>query len=118
MAKVLLVGDDIELLKDRSQFIKELGYDCFTAGDVAEALNIVHQIHPDVVLTDLKMPNYEEGLTFLKSTKEFDSNISIIIFTAYGSVQLAVRAMKLGAYDFITKPVSPEMLKIMLKKSS
>lgn len=117
MAKVLLVCDDIELLKDRSQVLKELGYNFFIARDVSEALNIVHQNHPDVVIIDLSMPNFEEGLAVLKSTKEFDPNIPIIIFTASGSVELAVRAMKLGAYDFIPKPISPEMLQVMLKNA-
>lgn len=116
MAKVLLVDDDIELLKDRSQIIRELGHNCYIAKNGAEALKIVHQNHPDVVLTDLKMPDYD-GFTVLKSTKEFDPNIPIIIFTAYGSIELAVHAMKSGAYDFIQKPISPEMLEIVLKKA-
>lgn len=116
MDRVLLVDDDIELLKDRSQVIRDLGYRCFTSENGTKAFKIIRQEHLDVVLTDLKLPDYD-GFTVLKFIKKADTDIPVIIFTAFGSVESAVRAMKLGAYDFIQKPVSPEMLKIVLKNA-
>lgn len=116
MEKVLLVDDDIELLNDRSQFIKDLGYNCYTAKNGAEALKIIRQKHLDIILTDMKMPDYD-GFAVLKFATELDPDIPVIMFTAFGSVESAVHAMKLGAYDFIQKPVSPEMLEIVLKKA-
>jgi len=116
MYKVLLVDDEIEILDDRSQMIKELGFTCVTAQNGEHAIKFVQQEQPDVILTDMKMPN-QDGFYVLKSTKEIDPHIPVIFFTGYGTVESAVEAMKLGAYDYLQKPVSPEQMEAVLNRA-
>lgn len=116
MYKVLLADEEPEILNDRSKLILELGFDCLVAKDGEEAIKIIQKENPDVVLTDLKMPN-QGGLEVIKATKEMDSNIPVIVFTGYGTIESAVQAMKLGAFDFIQKPFSPEMMEVVLTKA-
>lgn len=113
---VLLVDDDEELLNDRSHFIGELGYNCLVAKNGAEAVKIIRQDHLDVMLTDMKMPDFD-GFALVEYVREQAPDIVIIMLTAYGTVESAVHAMKLGVHDFIQKPVSPEMLEITLREA-
>ena len=116
MYKILLVDDEEEILNDRSHIITGLGYKCYTARNGDEAAKMVQQIYPDVVLTDMKMPN-QDGFYVLKTTNEIDANIPVILFTGYASVESAVQAMKMGAHDYIQKPVSPEIMEAVLAKA-
>ncbi len=74
------------------------------APDGRKALEQVQKMPPDLILTDLKMPGMD-GMALLRAAKDIDSDIEIILMTAYGTVENAVEAMKDGAYDFITKPL-------------
>ncbi len=116
MFKILVVDDEIETLNDRSQIITQMGYICKIASNGEQAIELVKQELPDVVLTDLKMP-VKDGFDVLKSVKEFDATIPVILFTGYGTIESAVKAMKMGAFDFIQKPFSPEMMALLLKKA-
>lgn len=116
MYKVLLIDDELETLNDRSEIILNLGYECATAINGDEAIKKINEDVPDVVLTDLKMPE-KDGFEVLKTMKEIDANVPVVIFTGYGTIESAVEAIKLGAYDFIQKPFPPEMMEVVLKKA-
>ena len=116
MYKVVLIDDENEILNDRSKIINELGFECFTAKDGKEGVTIINQEQPDVVLTDMKMPKYD-GFYVLKEAKNMNPNIPIVVFSGYGTIQSAVEAMKLGAYDYLQKPFSIEMMEVVLKKA-
>ena len=116
MYKVLLVDDEIEIIRGRSKIVEDLGFKCITALNGKNAIKLVKNKRPDIVLTDIKMPN-NDGFDVLKATRKFDPDIPVILFTGYGSIDSAVQAMKLGAYDYIQKPVSVEILEVVLKKA-
>lgn len=117
MYKILLVDDEIEILNDHSKYIERLGFKCYTAQNGREALHILKQKQPDIILTDIKMP-HEDGLDVLRETQKFDPDIPVILFTGFSTVESAVQAMKLGAYDYITKPFSPKLMEVVLKKAT
>ncbi len=117
MTKVLLIDDEEHILNNRSKFIKNLGYQCVTAHSGNEAIKLFEKEIPEIILTDIKMSD-GDGFDVLKAAKEFDPSIPVIVFTGYGSIESAVDAMKLGAFDYIQKPVSKDMIQIMLKKAS
>jgi len=116
MTKVLLVDDEIEIIEGRSRIIRNLGYDCLTAQNGNEAIKIIKKDSPDIILTDIKMPD-GDGIAVLKVVKKVDPDIPVIVFTGHGSIDSAIEAMKLGAFDYIQKPVTKDMIQVILKKA-
>jgi DNA-binding NtrC family response regulator len=116
MARILLVDNEIEIIEGRSKIIRNLGYDCLTAKSGNEAIKMIKQDHPDIILTDIKMPD-GDGFAVLNAAKELDPDIPVIVFTGHGSIDSAVEAMKLGAFDYIQKPVTKEIIQVILKKA-
>lgn len=116
MTKILLIDDETEIIEGRSKIIRSLGYDCLTAKSGNEAIKIIKQENPNIVLTDIKMSD-GDGFAVLDAVKEFDPDIPVIVFTGHGSIDSAVKAMKLGAFDYIQKPVTKEIIQVILKKA-
>jgi len=94
---------------------KEKQFHLITASRGIEALQLLQTTPTDVVLTDIKMPEMD-GLTLLKKIREQYPDIFVIAITGYGSVEDAVRAMKLGAYDYLQKPFDFDLIKMLLEK--
>ena len=114
---IILVIDDEESMRDScSQVIVKDGFRAETAEDGQIGFAKVQELHPDLVLIDLKMPG-QSGFEVLKRIKEFDPNIISIVITGYATVESAVEAMKIGAYDFLPKPFSPDQLRIIIKRA-
>jgi DNA-binding NtrC family response regulator len=86
------------------------------ARDQPEAVRLLHQAQPAVVLSDLRLPE-GDGFGVLRSAKEIDADIPVIVMTAYGSIEDAVRAMKEGAMDFLAKPVDPDHLLLLVARA-
>ncbi|HTY38723.1 MAG TPA: sigma-54 dependent transcriptional regulator [Bacteroidota bacterium] len=106
----ILVVDDEQSVRDSlSKWFKEDGYDVATAGGAAEALQQVQTQKWDVLLLDIQMPGMD-GMELQQRIKELDSGATIIFITAHGSVETAVKALKAGAFDYVTKPVDPDYL--------
>src|SRR5438105_8695151 len=104
--KVLIVEDEENERTGLAELIQAWGYRTETAKDGLEALEKVTAWSPGIVVTDLKMPRMT-GLELLERIADMPEAIAVILLTAQGSIDTAVDGMKLGAYDFLTKPVDP-----------
>jgi DNA-binding NtrC family response regulator len=107
---ILIAEDDDSLRRVAEYNLREEGYTVSVAGDGEEAARLFSQAPPDLLLTDLRMPG-REGLDLLRQVRESGAETEVILVTAFGTVDDAVRAMKDGAFDFITKPVRWEELR-------
>lgn len=114
--KVLIIDDDISLRRVLEYNLQEEGYDVFTASDGTAGLETFDRQQPDLVITDLKMPGMN-GFQVLEAIKERSPETLVMVITAFGAVETAVEAMKLGAYDYITKPFNRDELKLTVKKA-
>jgi two-component system response regulator AtoC len=112
--KILVVDDDAGLRRTASLILENEGYDIATASDGEEALAKAAEWLPDLILTDVRMPGVD-GLEFLERHREAGGAGRTIVMTAYGSQDLAVEAIRKGAYDYIDKPFSPEALLLRIR---
>jgi len=113
-AKILVVDDEAAILEMLSRSLKDEGYQILTVDNGEGALEKMREEKPEVVLLDIRMPGMD-GIETLGQIREFDKESSIIILTAYGSMDSVVEAMKLGAYDYINKPFELKELKSLIK---
>jgi len=112
--KIMLVEDEKITRKTLTDILKKENYDVNSFGDGTEALNALRHNNFDAVITDLRLPG-TNGLDILKAAKEINSSTIVIIITAYATVETAIESLKLGAYDYLLKPFSPEQLLSILK---
>ena len=113
---ILLVEDEANSRKGLTQFLQGLDYDVITATNGKEALDIYKKENPDLVISDIRMPEMD-GILLLESIKSETPSAKVILLTAYGSVEDAVKAMKKGAFYYLTKPVNLEELEFLVKKA-
>jgi two-component system NtrC family response regulator len=111
---VLIVEDDESLRLIVQTQLDKLGYATTSAANAEDALDILKQSHPRLVITDLQLPGIS-GIDLLKRIQVEFPGIPVIVVTAYGTVQSAVNAMKAGAYDYITKPIHGQELSGLVK---
>src|SRR5512136_2531788 len=114
--KILVVDDEQLIRWSIEQNLKKQGYEIITACDGEEALKLVREEQPELILLDIQMPGIN-GLEVLERVKEFDEDIVVIMVTAQGGLETAVSAMRLGAYDYVNKPFNLDELAIVIKKS-
>ena len=114
--KVLIIDDEPSLRQTVSMILDEEGYEVLVAGDGKEGLDKALEVGPDMVLTDVRMPGMP-GLEFLDRYRAEGGDALVIVMTAYGSTELAIEAMKKGAYDYIPKPFSADQLVLTLRKA-
>ena len=112
---ILVVDDDNYIRLFLKETLESKEYRVELAEDGEEALAKIKSSPPDLVLTDLKMP-HKDGLELLKDVHKLDEAIGVIIITAYGTVETAVKAMKDGAFDYLTKPFSITEIESRLKR--
>ena len=115
MEKILIVEDEKNFLEVLEFYFKEKGFDVDTAATGEEALEKVK--NADVIVSDIKLPGEIDGIEILEKVKEEYPEIPVILITAYASVKDAVRALKIGAEDYIIKPFDLEKLEIVVKKA-
>jgi DNA-binding NtrC family response regulator len=113
---VLLVEDKDSLRQMLRHALEAQGHVVLEARDETEAVHQLRQSRPAVVLTDLKLP-VGDGFGVLRSAKELDPELPVVVMTAYGSIQDAVTAMREGATDFLAKPVDPDHLLLMVERA-
>ncbi|RKY33643.1 MAG: hypothetical protein DRP68_01705 [Candidatus Omnitrophota bacterium] len=112
---ILIVDDEPLTRKSLYEILKFDGYKVSTASDGEQAWDLISRDPPDIVIADLKMPKID-GITLLKRIKETDSDIAVVLITAYGSIESAVEAMREGAFDYITKPILDNEIKIIIQR--
>jgi two-component system NtrC family response regulator len=113
---ILLVDDDASQRKVIEFWLREEGYSTLTAGDGKSALPILEERSPDLVVADIRMPGMD-GLELLSRIRAINQDTPVILMTAFGTVNNAVDAMKLGATDYLLKPLNPEELKIIVRRA-
>jgi DNA-binding NtrC family response regulator len=123
MSNILVVDDEERPRKSVKITLENLGYRIIEAENELDALNKVKNEYIEVMITDMQMPRYPNGdidercgLSLLNKVKKL-SNINIIIMTAYGSIENAVEAIKMGAFDYLTKPFSKDELKTKVERA-
>jgi len=114
--KILLIDDTPEILSHLSGYLTEKGYDVETSSEGAAGISMIDEKFYDIVLTDLKMPGVG-GMEVLKYLKEKSAESICIILTGYGTIKNAVEAIKLGAFDYLTKPVKLEEVFLSFKRA-
>jgi len=114
--KILIIDDDASFRRILEYNLEEEGYEVLTASSGEEGLVLFRERNPDLVMTDMKM-NGVSGLDVLGAVKKQSPDTLVIIITAFGTVDKAVEAMKLGAYDYITKPLNRDELKLIVRKA-
>ena len=114
--RVLVVDDDLEMSRLIADVLQEDGFFVTIMGDSLEASKILKKADFDVIVTDLKMKGLK-GLDLLEEAKRVASLTPVIIITAFGTIESAIQAMKMGAYDYITKPFQMDELVLTVKKA-
>jgi DNA-binding NtrC family response regulator len=118
MNKILIVDDEKDMRWLLSNFLKENGYAINEAKDCRDALDFLKKNSPpDLILLDLRIPGEMDGIDLLREIKTTMPEIQVIILTAHGNIGSAVEAIKLGAYDYLTKPFENERLRLTIKRA-
>ncbi len=117
MAQVLLVDDEVSVRRILAAILGEDGHVAVEAGGVAEARRLLETRPFDLVITDQKMPD-GEGLSLVAAAREADPALPVVIVTAFATLELAVAALKEGAFDFITKPFVAETVRAVVRRAS
>ena len=115
IVKVLIVDDEAIIRDALSDWLKDIGYQVYTAENGHKALEVIEKEKPGIMITDLVMPGMD-GIELMKRAKAQQPNVEVIIITAYASIPTAITAMKEGAYDYIEKPFCPERAELLVKK--
>jgi DNA-binding NtrC family response regulator len=116
MDTILIIDDRKGMLDMLSKTFQPEGFRVLTAANVADARGLIDQGEMDIIVTDLKLPD-GDGLDVLRAAKERFPLLPVVLMTAHGSIEIAVRAVKAGAYDFVTKPFDPEHLVIIVRRA-
>ncbi len=111
--RILIIDDEESLVKILSKFLQQFGHEVFPAHTAAEGLEKAPQLKPDVILLDLHLPD-GLGIEVLPKLNQALPTASVVVITGEGSVDSAVAAMKLGAEDYLEKPIDMEKMKIVL----
>src|SRR6202522_3801623 len=117
LEKVLIVEDEIHARSGLTELVESWGYRAECAADGMEGLEKAIEWAPAIIVTDLKMPRMD-GMELLNRISELPQRITVVMLTAQGSIESAVEAMRMGAYDYIPKPVDPVRLKTILHNAS
>ena len=114
--KILVVDDEHLIRWSLEQNLQKQGYEVLTAGSGEEALKLMREDAPDLVLLDIQLPGIN-GIEVLEKIKEIDEELIVIMITALGVLETAVKAMRMGAYDYISKPFNLDELAITIRKA-
>ena len=105
--KILVVDDDTSFCLMLKTFLQKRGYDVVTAFNGNDALQELNKQFFDIVLTDIRLPD-SDGLEILKSITQKGLKTQVILMTGYTDIKTAVNAMKIGAFDYVGKPINPD----------
>lgn len=111
---ILVIDDEKDVCDSFQDTLPEEGYGVVTALNGEDALALVKKERPDVVLLDIRMPGLD-GIEVLEKIKKIDKNIAVVMITGYGDLKTARKAMRLGAFDYVTKPFNLDFIKAVLR---
>ena len=115
-ARVLIVDDEPDMVENCVRILERAGYDCLTTTDPRRGLAMLETERPDLLLTDLKMPEVD-GMELLRRARELDSALPVIMITAFATVESAVAAVKEGAFDYLPKTFSVDQLRVAVDRA-
>ncbi len=113
---ILVVDDEVNIRNALVTMLGKKGYQVYGAGSGEEALTHLEEVHMNLVITDLRMPGIG-GMEFLHRLKAQWPDTEVVVMTAFGSIDTAVAAMRLGAYDYLTKPIDRERFPLVVEKA-
>jgi two-component system response regulator HydG len=116
MQRILVIDDDTDICLLLRRFLTKNNYEVAIAHDGNSGLNLLQEFRPDLVMTDFRLGDMDGG-TILSKIKEKFPSIPVLIITGYSDIKIAVNVMKLGAYDYITKPLFPDEILLTIKKA-
>ncbi len=115
-ARVLIVDDEPDMVENCARILGRTGYDCLTATDPCRGLAMLEAERPDLLLTDLKMPEVD-GMELLRRAHDMDPALPVIVITAFATIESAVAAVKEGAFDYLPKNFSVEQLRVAVDRA-
>jgi DNA-binding NtrC family response regulator len=115
-ARVLVVDDDASTREVFGELLERWGYEVEQTGDGHDALKLITERHPDVIISDLVMPKLD-GLALTRALREESPDTPVIIITGKGTIDAAVEAVREGVFDFVEKPLDPARLKVILQRA-
>jgi len=116
MSKVLIVDDDVTFCLMLDTFLQKNGFEVQQSFSFAEAIKRIKSFNPDIILTDLRLPD-RDGLDILHHSLREAPGVPVILMTGYADIRTAVQAMKVGAFDYVAKPVNPDEILITVKRA-
>src|SRR5689334_8230665 len=116
MATILIIDDNESVREGLAHVARKLGHAALTASSGRAGLELLRRGGADFLITDLKMEGVD-GVEVVRQAREIDPDLPAMIITAYGTVETAVEAMKLGAFDFLVKPFPPEVARFKIERA-
>ena len=116
MSKVLIVDDDVTFSLMLETFLQKQGFEVQQSFSYSEAIKKIKSFGPDIILTDLRLPD-KDGLEVLHYTLREAAGVPVILMTGYADIRTAVKAMKLGAFDYVAKPVNPDEIIVTINRA-
>jgi len=116
MSKVLIVDDDVTFCLMLDTFLQKKGFEVQQSFSYAEAIKKIKSYKPDIILTDLRLPDHD-GLEVMHFALRESAGVPVILMTGYADIRTAVQAMKLGAFDYVAKPVNPDEIIITINRA-
>jgi len=114
--RILIVDDEPDVVATWARLLERDGHTCYTTTEGERALALLESEHPDVVLTDLRMPGVD-GMVVLRRAMELDPDAVVVVITGHGTVESAVEAMRAGAFDYLLKPLpSNDALRLVIER--
>ena len=114
--KILIVDDEELMCRFLAEALMRKKYEVETVGSAKEALGCLKKQHYDLMITDMKMPDLS-GIELLRRAKELSPQTLVILMTAYGTIETAVEAMRLGAFNYLLKPFTPDAIETLIEKA-
>lgn len=114
--KILVIDDDESIRQSLSNFLRRSGFNVLLADNGKTGLEILNKHSPDLIISDIKMPELS-GIDVLRKSKEIDPFIKVILITAHDDIQITIEAMQYGAYDYFEKPLDIEKLRIAIQRA-
>ena len=116
MQKILVIDDDRDMRLVLAKYLLKFNYQVIEASSGKSALDVLEKEEPDLILCDFKLGDMD-GTALLTKIKEKYAHIPVIFITGYGDIKIAVEVMRLGAYDYVTKPLFPEEILLTIRKA-